>query len=228
MKLEPLSYCYQEDMMTPAISLHSQQHPLYTAQDIFASQQYVYPSLPTTHFCTGTTAAVDSSFPAAASTWSTAQPTTATVSPAYTSMTYEATVSMGSAGSPTPSPCENTNNSCMNNPLTPPTSGDILNKDSTVVIHHSPSRSPASDCQEAATTSASFPTLPIQSLSGSIHLPGVCVHAFVHACILMRVHACMYFFVQRLKCTFSFFAESPVSDSHSPGNKYSHRYNGER
>lgn len=178
MKIEPLSYCYQEDMMAaPAISLHSQQHQLYTTQDIFASQPYVYPSLQGSHFCS-TAAAVDSNF-AAANTWSTAQPTTSSVSPVYTSMTYEGTVSMsaGSTGSPTPSPCENT---ALNNPLTPPTSGGILTKDNVpLTMHHSPSRSPVSDCQEAA-TSTSFPTLPIQSLSGSIHLPGVYSQYYMH------------------------------------------------
>ena len=170
MKIEPLGYCYQDEMMAaPAISLHSQQHQLYTTQDIFASQQYVYPSLQGSHFCS-TAAAVDTNF-APANTWSTAQPTTSSVSPVYTSMTYEGTVSMsaGSTGSPTPSPCENPT---LNNPLTPPTSGGILNKDNMpLTMHHSPSRSPVSDCQEAA-TSSSFPTLPIQSLSGSHSLPG--------------------------------------------------------
>lgn len=179
MKLEPMGYCYQEEMMTPAISMHSQPQ-VYTTQDLYTSQQYVYPSLQTTHFCTGPSA-VDSNF--AATSWSTAQPTTSSVSPSFTSMTYDGTVSMNSSASttsPTPSPCEdNSTNNSLTNPLTPPTSGGIspshqvaYAKQDNAALHQSPSSSPASDCPEPV-SSANFPTLPIQSLSGSIHLPGV-------------------------------------------------------
>ena len=174
--MEPLSYCYQDEASTVGMNSH-QPHVFSTPSvDPFTSHHYpMYHSTVNPFVCTPTAETVyqhQTSIPTSSpNAWS---PAAANVSAAQGTTANSPNYSI--SHNPLPSPGDEAR-ACISstNPLTPPNSGGIAHSPQQIYMerrspltHRSVTSSPASDCHDT-----SYPSLPLQSLSGSIHLPGM-------------------------------------------------------
>ena len=186
-KMEPLNYCYQDEASTVGMNSH-QPHVFSTPSvDPFTSHHYpMYHSTVNPFVCAPTAETVyhhQTSIPTSSpNAWS---PATANVSAAQGTTANSPNYSI-SHQNPLPSPGDETRVCISTNPLTPPNSGGIAHSPQQIytergspLTHRSVTSSPASDCHET-----SYPSLPLQSLSGSIHLPGMCMN---EDCVCTRV-----------------------------------------
>ena len=172
-KMEPLNYCYQDE--ASAVGMNSHQPHVFSTPSVDPFTSHPYPMYHSTvvnpFVCTPTAETVypqQTSIPRSSpDVWS---PATANVSAAQGTTANSPNYSM--SHNPQLSPGDEAR---AGNPLTPPNSGGIAHSPQGIYMgrrspltHGSVASSPASDCHET-----SYPSLPLQSLSGSIHLPGM-------------------------------------------------------
>lgn len=150
--MEPsTSFCYAADNTITAMHPHaatSAVYPTTASVDPYTGHHYIstgYAGLHSSQYCSPV---AESSYQPAANTGS------------YSMIQYATAAAAGPPGltsvSPAPSPGDG---SCLSNPLTPPHDDSL--------IRQSPSASPCS-----ANDSGYQNMLPLQNISGSIHLPG--------------------------------------------------------
>jgi hypothetical protein len=148
-KMEPSpSYCYTNETVAAAMHSHPSVYPTASIDPYTSHYIASYHSVPSSQYCS-----VDNSYQVT----NISAPNTA-----YPMIQYMPTASMVTNSSPVPSPEDG---SCMSNPLTPP-------HDTETLIRQSPTGSPGSVHHEVPY----HQSIPLPTISGSIHLPGKVHH----------------------------------------------------